>query len=158
MSNAMAAARLHQAQATAEHCIVGNICRLSIRPRPQFVGEPGVFKHPPSAILMFVVDKNPARQNADRSFENAHVLVEQQMRDFRSIEQCLDRGKQHSVIGADKLTHALAPRERRPPSTDLAGGPLLKIRDKFHLAPTARYGIEYQAGDNREKSQQHQSG
>ena len=67
-------------------------------------------EQPAGSSHMIVGDENPARQDADRAFQHAHVLVEQDMRDLCSIEQRLDGGNQHCVIGTDDLAQVFSPR------------------------------------------------
>jgi hypothetical protein len=61
------------------------------------------------------VDQNPARQNPQRTFDNAHVLIEHQMMDIRTIEQRADSRNQYDIVGANQFPQfsALLCRPRR---------------------------------------------
>ena len=54
-------------------------------------------------LQMLFVDHDAARQHAERAFEHAHVLVEHHMRNVGALEQRLDRGDQHRIVGPDEL-------------------------------------------------------
>jgi len=65
--------------------------------------EAGLFEQATRSIGMVLGNEQATRQNADRTFQHAHILIEHDVRDFGSIQQSLDGGNQHSIIGADKL-------------------------------------------------------
>jgi hypothetical protein len=54
------------------------------------------------AVIVFV-DQNPARQDSERAFDNAHVLIEYQMMDIRTIEQRADSRNQDDIVGANQF-------------------------------------------------------
>ena len=113
------------------------------------MGKPGILKEAPRAILMLVVDKDTARQNADRAFKHAHILIENEMGDFRRIEQCLDGRNQYGIIGSDKLPQRAISRPASQPLLPLLSRrSLLQVGDQFHLAPPARHRIQYETGDD----------
>ena len=56
------------------------------------------------AIVLFM-DQNPARQNAKRPLDNAHILVQHQVMDIGAVEQRSDRRNQHDVVGPNQFPH-----------------------------------------------------
>jgi hypothetical protein len=46
-----------------------------------------IFKQPACAFLIVIADQNAARQDAERAFQHAHVLVEHKMLNIGAIEQ-----------------------------------------------------------------------
>ena len=61
-----------------------------------------------------LIDHDAARQHAERAFQHAHVLVQHHVRNVGALEQRLDRGDQHRVVGPDQLVHDRQPRRRSP--------------------------------------------
>ena len=109
VADAVAALLLLQPQPAAQHGIVGRL-RLAapLGSRPQLVGEPGVLQQLPRGLPMLVIDQDAARQHAERAFQHAHVLVEHHVRNVGALEQRLDRGDQHRIVGADEFAQRIS--------------------------------------------------
>src|SRR5262245_51763177 len=73
--------------------------------RAKLVSETGVVQQCARIIDTAYADQDAARQDADRTFEHAHVLVEHHVGDVSGIEQGSHRRDQHGIVGA----HELAP-------------------------------------------------
>ena len=112
MTDAMSALLLLEPQSPAEHGVVGQLGVGRRLVGAQFVGEPSVLQEPARGLPVFLVDQNAPRQDAERAFQHAHVLVEHQMMNRRGLQQRFDRGDQHGVVGADEFAHALQLRRR----------------------------------------------
>ena len=108
--------------------------------RPQLVAEAGVLQKLARDLLMLVVDQDAARQDAERAFQHAHVLIEHHMRDVGALEQRLDRGDQHRVVGADEFVHG----DPSAPPPLFGRRALRQIGQQLQLAPAARHGVEDQ--------------
>ena len=114
MADAVAAPLLRQPQPAAEHGVVGESpASAPADARPQLVARPASSSSCRAAVLMLVVDQDAARQDAERAFQHAHVLVEHHMRDVGALEQRLDRGDQHGIVGADELAQGVSPYQLR---------------------------------------------
>src|SRR5947209_19094334 len=50
------------------------------------------------------MDQDPARKHAERTFDDAHVLIEHQMMDMGAVEQCADRRNQHYIVSSNQFT------------------------------------------------------
>src|SRR6266702_2812757 len=53
----------------------------------QFVAEAGLGQELPGLLGVVLMDQDPARQNAERALDDAHVLVQHQMMDLGAVEQ-----------------------------------------------------------------------
>src|SRR5260370_322414 len=73
--------------------------------RTKLVSEAGVLEQCARLIDAALVDQDAARQDADRTFEHAHVLIEHDVGNVGRIEQGAHGRDQHRIIGA----HELAP-------------------------------------------------
>jgi hypothetical protein len=51
------------------------------------------------------MNQDTARQDAERSLDDAHVLVQHQMMDIGTVEQRADGGNQHDIVGPDQFPH-----------------------------------------------------
>jgi hypothetical protein len=67
------------------------------------VAEPGLFQEAACRGRVLLSDQDPARQNSDRAFEHAHVLVEDQMGDRSAIQERRHGRNQDGIIGAYQL-------------------------------------------------------
>lgn len=85
------------------------------------MAEPGLFQQTSGTAGMIVTNEQTPRQNPDRAFQYAHVLVKQHVRDLRGIKQRLDRRNQDCIIGADKLAQICSPACYRPPLHSASG-------------------------------------
>ena len=70
---------------------------------PQFVGETRIGKNLARLLVIILMDQNSARQDAERAFDDAHVLIQHQMMDIRPVEQRADRRNQHYIIGPNQF-------------------------------------------------------
>jgi hypothetical protein len=57
----------------------------------QLVRQPGIPENLAGLSIIFLVDKDPARQNAKRALDDAHILVKHEVVNIRAIEQRADR-------------------------------------------------------------------
>src|SRR6266516_4092454 len=90
---------------------------------------------------MLLGDQDAARQNAERAFEHAHVLVEHVMGNSGALQQGTDRRNQHRVIGANQLAHTRLPADRAqstPPGEPDPAGPTLAAWARRFYAPAGR--------------------
>jgi len=71
--------------------------------------EAGLFQQSARGIDMMLVNEQTPRQDADRAFQHAHILVEHEMRDIGRIQQSLERGNQHGVVSANNLAQNSSP-------------------------------------------------
>src|SRR5579863_9555258 len=76
---------------------------------PQLVGEASIAEKLAGLVIVILVDENPARQNAKRPLDDAHILVEHQMMDIGAVEQCANRRNQHDVVGSNQFPHLASP-------------------------------------------------
>ena len=67
--------------------------------------EPCLAQEAAGLLVAFAVHQHAARQDAERSLHDAHVLVDESMRDARLIEQGIGEGDQDGVVAAEKLNH-----------------------------------------------------
>jgi hypothetical protein len=67
--------------------------------------QPGIAQELAGLAVIVLMDENPARQSANRSVEDAHILVEHQMMDVGAIEERTDRRNQHDIVGSNQFPH-----------------------------------------------------
>ena len=114
-SASAAALGLPQPQAPAEHDVKGGFHHYALAPLgAQFMAEAGVVQQLPRAQFLLVGHQDTSRQDAERTFQHAHVLVEHQVVNARAVEQRPDGGHQHGIIGADDLAHGIYRRRSSP--------------------------------------------
>ncbi len=53
--------------------------------------------------VIVVMDQNPARQDSEGAFDDAHVLVQHQMVNIGAVEQRADRRNQHHIVGPNQF-------------------------------------------------------
>jgi hypothetical protein len=53
--------------------------------------------------IIVLMDQNAAWQDPERTFDNAHILVQHQMMDIGAIEQRSDRRNQHDIVGPNQF-------------------------------------------------------
>ena len=99
----------------------------SARVGTQLVAEAGLLEQPARGTRMLLADEQAPRQNSDRAFQHAHILVEHEVRDVGRIQQRLNGGNEHSIIGAYELAQSFSPIL----SLRFAGRTLLQIGDKL---------------------------
>ncbi len=71
--------------------------------RPQLVGQSGIGQQAGAPAVVVLMNQDAARQDAQRSLDHAHVLVQHQMMDIGAVEQRADRGNQHHIVGPDQF-------------------------------------------------------
>src|SRR5215471_7179218 len=71
--------------------------------RPQFVRESRIGQNPTGRAIILLMDEDPPRQDAERAFDDAHVLVQHQMMDIGGIKQRADCRNQHHVVGPNQF-------------------------------------------------------
>src|SRR3954471_23739685 len=81
----------------------------SPRIRAQLGPEAGISKEPAGGRNLVFRDEHALRQDTDRPFQHAHVLVEHDMRDLGRIEQGPDGRDNNRIIGANEFTHTVSP-------------------------------------------------
>src|SRR5215216_3541299 len=69
-------------------------------------GQTGIRQQRPRRLGMRFCNHQAARQDADRSFEHAHVLVEHEVGNPGLVEQRSDRRDEDCIVRADQLVHA----------------------------------------------------
>jgi len=67
------------------------------------VGQTGIGKQLARLPVIVVMDQDPARQHAERAFDDAHILIQHQVMDIGAIEQRPDSGNQHDIVGSDQF-------------------------------------------------------
>ena len=72
-------------------------------PIAQFRREPRVRQQAPRAAFLLCVDHDAARQKAERTFNRAHVLVGDEMRDAFLGQKALDQRDEHEIVGANEF-------------------------------------------------------
>ena len=55
--------------------------------------------------IVVLVNQDSPRQDAERSLDDAHVLVQHQMMDIGAVEQRADCGNQYDIVGSDQFPH-----------------------------------------------------
>src|SRR6185437_6680053 len=73
--------------------------------RPQLVSQTGIGEKLPRLAVVVFVNQNSAGQNAERSLDHAHVLVEHEMMDIGAIQQRADRRDQYHIVGSNQFPH-----------------------------------------------------
>jgi hypothetical protein len=70
---------------------------------PQLVRQPGIAENLAGLVIIVLVDQDPARQDAKRPLDDAHVLVKHEVVNIRAIKQRTDRRNQHDVVGPNQF-------------------------------------------------------
>jgi hypothetical protein len=65
--------------------------------------QPGIREDLPGRPHVVVMDQDPPRQDAERAFDDAHVLVQHQMMDIGGIKQRADCRNQYHVVGPNQF-------------------------------------------------------
>ena len=102
VAHAVAAQRLAQDEPAAEDSVLAGL-GLSAGIGTEFVGEARSSSSRRAAVELVFLDQNPPRENADRAFQHAHVLIDNHMRDIGAVEQRFDRGDQDEIVGANEF-------------------------------------------------------
>jgi hypothetical protein len=72
---------------------------------PQFVGKAGIAENLACLAIIVVMDQNAARQDAQRTFDDAHVLIQHEMVDIRAVKQRANSRNQHNIVGPNQFPH-----------------------------------------------------
>jgi hypothetical protein len=75
------------------------------RSLPQFQFEARIDQNAPRPIGIVLGDQEAPRQEAERSFEYAHVLIGDEASDAGVLHQAFGKGKKDGIIGADQFFH-----------------------------------------------------
>lgn len=67
---------------------------------PQFMSEPGISQQAPRSKIVVIVDENTSGNDAERSFEDTHIAVEQEVLDVGAVEQRANRRYENGIIGS----------------------------------------------------------
>ena len=97
--------------------------------------EAGFRQKPPGAPFMVLRNQHAARQNAERAFQDAHILVEHQRLNAGAFEQSYNCRNQDCVVCTDKFAHGTYVRLRQL-EIRTATGVILTMQS----LPTARLG------------------
>jgi hypothetical protein len=120
MAETMTAERLPQNQPAAkERIFAGSIglsgafkthlLKLLKLVGPKLVAETGILKQAARHLNFLFTDQDPARKDANRALEHAHILIGDEVPDACASEQGLDCRDQHSIGGANEFAHAHSP-------------------------------------------------
>jgi len=71
--------------------------------RAKFVSKAGILQQLAGAFEHLITDENTTRQYTERAFEDAHIAIDNHMRNFGSVEQSFNGRDQDGVVGADKF-------------------------------------------------------
>ena len=114
VTDTVAAQRLSQDEPAAEDGVLAHPADFSGHLRAQLVGEACFRKKPSRGGKFVIADQDAAREDADPTFKNAHVLIDHHMVDMRTFKQRLDRRDQHGIVGANEFAHANSGAALRP--------------------------------------------
>ena len=71
--------------------------------RAKFMAKACVLQQLARVFEGLVVDQHAARQDAKRTFEHAHIAVDDHVPNFGAIEQSFDRRDQYGIVGTKKF-------------------------------------------------------
>ena len=67
------------------------------------MGQTSIGEDLPRRAVVLVMNQNPPRQDAKRTFDDAHVLVQHQVMDIGAVEQRADRRHQYHIVGSNQF-------------------------------------------------------
>ena len=67
------------------------------------MGEARIGQNPARLTVIILVDQDAARQDPQRPFDDAHILVQHQVMDIGAIEQRAHGGNQHDIVGSNQF-------------------------------------------------------
>jgi octaprenyl-diphosphate synthase len=73
------------------------------------MGEARIGQNPARLAVIILVDQDAARQDPQRPFDDAHILVQHQMMDIGAVEQRADGGNQHDIVGPNQFPQLISP-------------------------------------------------
>jgi hypothetical protein len=76
----------------------------------KLVAEARVLEQAARHLDFVGANQDPARKNADRPFQHAHIVIGHDVPDPSAVEQCLDCRDKHWIGCADKFAHVQFPR------------------------------------------------
>ena len=103
VTGAMSRFQLPQAQLPAEKRILGEFDGRDQSSARNSWARPGIGQKLARLAVVVLMDQDAARQHAERSLDDAHVLVQHQMMDIGAVEQRADRGNQHDIVGPNQF-------------------------------------------------------
>src|SRR5262249_27577981 len=77
--------------------------------RAQFMRQSSICQDLARHAVVIFVNENPPWQDAERAFDDAHVLVQHQMMDIGGVEQRADRRNQHYIVGSNQFSQITTP-------------------------------------------------
>jgi hypothetical protein len=108
-----------------------SVISLSASIWTKLVTETGVLEKTPGAQFMVLRNQHAARQDAERAFQDAHILVEHQRLNSGAFEQSYHRRNQDCVVCTDKFAHGTYVRLKQL-EIQTATGVTLTIRSFAH--------------------------
>jgi hypothetical protein len=69
------------------------------------MGKTSFHKQSSRGSQIVVTDQQAAWQHPERAFNNAHILIKDQMSDMGTIQQGFDSRNQHDIVGPQQLPH-----------------------------------------------------
>src|SRR5262249_34514245 len=90
---------------------------------PQFMRQPGFGEDLPGRAVVLLMHQDAPRQDAERTLDDAHVLVQDQMMNVGAVEQRTDRRHQNDIVGPHQF-----------PQLAVLLSPRAQIKDKPVLA------------------------
>jgi len=83
------------------------------------MGETRIGQKPAGLAVILIVNQDAARQDAKRSFDDAHILVEHQMMDIGAVQQRANRRNQDDIVGPYQFAQKGASRKSALDAGDL---------------------------------------
>ena len=65
----------------------------------------GILEDAAGLIHAISVHEHAPWQDADRSIEDTHMDICEEMRNVRILQQCIDEGQQHRIVGPHEFLH-----------------------------------------------------
>src|SRR5689334_4689842 len=91
------------------------------------MAKPGFGEELARGVIVIVIDQDSPLQEAERAFDNAHVLVQHHMMDFGAVEQRANSGNQNEIVGPNQflqINSPVPPAIGRPCGLSTASRPL----------------------------------
>ena len=103
VTGAVARLQLPQTQLSAEKCVLGAFGQPAQSSARNSWARPASAEDLSRLAVVVLMNQDPARQHAERAFDDAHVLVQHQMMDVGAVEQRADRRNQHDIVGPNQF-------------------------------------------------------
>jgi hypothetical protein len=69
----------------------------------QFMGQACIGEELSRSTVVLLMDQDSPRQNAQRAFDHAHVLIEHEVVNIGAIEQRANSRNQHDIVGPNQF-------------------------------------------------------